>query len=155
MRFQSLISSAQLTGMVLAFAIVAPGCGSSQTDARLTYVGNARVVVVYDEDILLTGITDGRPEAPTCAPAQPNHVVELPEPGKAKVTLRATDGAQPLINGTLHITHLGTKQTWCATMIDDAVTLAPPGQLPKGLYAVSVSDAYAQQHRYEILWQQN
>jgi hypothetical protein len=151
-----LLSLAGLTSM-FGFVVVAVGCASSNANVPAGATGHARVVVVYDEDILLTGTTDGQKveTAKACAPAEPKHVVELPEPSKAKVTLRATEGATPLAGATLRVTNLATKQTWCATMSDDQrATLVPPEQLPSGLYAVSVVEERSEPHRYEILWQQ-
>jgi hypothetical protein len=141
---------------MFGLATVAAGCASSNANVPAGSTGTARVVVVYDEDILLTGTTDGRKveTAKACAPAEPKHVVELPEPSKAKVTLRATEGATPLEGATLRVTNLETKQTWCATMSEDHATLVPPDQLPAGQYAVSVVEGQSEPHRYEILWQQ-
>ena len=130
----------------------AAGCASR--GAAPSQIDGARVVTVYDEDILLTGTTDGHDSASTCAPAEPKHVVQLPEASRSKITLRATGGASPLTGATLRVTHLGTKQTWCATMKNDAVTAVLPAQFPRGLYAVSVSEGPGEPHRYEILWEQ-
>jgi hypothetical protein len=139
---------------MIGLSLLAAGCASSTPGSK--EVGNARIVVVYDEDVLLTGATDGQsvPAAAACAPSEPKHVVELPEPSKAKVTLRATDGAGELQGATLRVTSIATKQTWCATMKGDHTTIATKDQLPSGLYAVSVVEQRPQPHRYEILWEQ-
>ena len=136
---------------LFVFATLAAGCASSA--AAPSQVGHARVVTVYDDDVLLTGITDALDATSSCGPAEPKHVVQLPEASKAKVTLRATHGASPLAGATLRVTHLGSKQTWCATMKGDAVTAVLPGQFPSGLYALQVSEG-GEPHRYEILWEQ-
>jgi hypothetical protein len=147
--FSSIASLSPLFGFVV---LVAGAAGCASSTSAPSHVGSARVVTVYDDDILLTGITDAEQRA-SCAPAEPKHVVELPEASKSKVTLRATHGAAPLAGATLRVTHLGTKQTWCATMKGDAVTAVLPGQFPSGLYALQVSEG-GEARRYEILWEQ-
>lgn len=112
-------------------------------------------MVVYDEDVLLTGTTDGVERSPGCAPeTAPRHVVQLNEPSIARVTLRATNGAARLQGATLQVTSLASKQTWCLTMKSDVAALTLPGPVPSGLYGVSVSEPGTDGHRYEILWEQ-
>lgn len=141
--------------LVAALTILLAACSaeSSGPGAKNANPRNPRVVVVYDEDVLLTGTTDGATaSAAACSPAEEKHVVEVTEALPVKVILRATDGAAPLAGATLHVTSLETKQTWCAMMKDDFALIAPPEAMPRGLYAVSVTAPSAEPQRYEILW---
>lgn len=140
----------RLSGLFLAPALLLAACSQANSPT-----GGARVVVLYpsDPDIMLTGTTDASAKV-ACTPAEPEHVVELVQPATAHVTLRGSAGAGQLEGAMLRVTQLATKQTWCAQMKDDdPVTLTPPEELPKGLYAVAVSATG--QERYEILFAQD
>jgi hypothetical protein len=150
-----IVRSMRLLVGLPVIAALAAGCASDPAprQAASTAPAGSRVYVVYDL-VILTGYTDGSTGQSTCGPAEPKYVVEVPEPGKAMITLRPTDGAAPLSDATLRVTKMDTNQTWCAAMKDDAVTLRPPEELPKGLYAVSVAGGGSELHRYEIRWEQ-
>jgi hypothetical protein len=131
------------------------GCASTPKAATpAAAVGGSRVVVLFDEDIMLTGTTDPRDAASTCGPAASRHVVKLNDSTKSRLTLRATQGAAPLEGAILRVTHLDTKKTWCASLTGSTAMLAPGEPMPSGLYAVQVSTPNGEERRYEILWEQ-
>lgn len=131
------------------------GCASTpKTTQPAAAVGGSRVVVLYDEDIMLTGTTDPRDAAGTCGPAAARHVVKLNESTKSRLTLRATQGAAPLTGAILRVTHLDSKRTWCASLAGSTALIAPGEPMPSGMYAVQVSTPNGEERRYEILWEQ-
>jgi len=133
-----------------ALALAAFGCASTRSVA----VPQPRVVLVQDDEFVLTGTIDEKPpQATGCVPAgSPKHIIKLIEPLKAKMTLRGTNGAAPLVGAVMSVTNVESRKTICAEMKDDGRPAILPAEFPSGTYEIAV--AGNEPRRYEILWEQ-
>jgi hypothetical protein len=128
-------------------ALASTGCAASGTASQ------PRVVLVQDEEFVLTGTTDPSVRKTACTAGTPKHYIKLIEPLKAKITLRGTNGAAPLTGAVMSVTNVDSHATLCATMRDDGTPAVIPAELDIGTYAIAVSGDQPPR-RYEILWEQ-
>ena len=128
-------------------ALASTACASSSTPAQ------PRVMLVQDEEFVLTGTTDPSVRKTACTAGTPKHYLKVLEPTKAKITLRGTNGAAPLTGAVMTVTNVDSHATLCAAMRDDGSPAILPAELDIGTYAIAVSGDQPPR-RYEILWEQ-
>jgi hypothetical protein len=116
-------------------------------------VASPRVMLVQDDEFVLTGTIDERPPTDgACVAGAPKHMLKLVEPLKTRITLRATSGAAPLTGAVLTLTNVDSKKTICAAMKTDGAPAILAAEVPVGTYAIGVAGEVTR--RYEIYWEQ-
>jgi hypothetical protein len=146
------MSVSHITVLPLLALVLGPiaGCASGVPGTA----SSPRVMLVQDDEFVLTGTTDPQLAQGTCVAGTPKHLLRLIEPTKAKLTLRGTNGAAPLDSAVMSLTNIESKQTLCVAMNHDTPAVLP-AELSVGTYAISVNGTVTDQpRRYEILWEQ-
>jgi hypothetical protein len=135
-------------GLLFIGSILA-GC----TTSGGTVPSNMHVEVLQTSKIVLRGTADASLERASCqgtVPTSPKHMLELKEEMLAKVTVRpAAEGH--LASAVLHVVHVESSRSWCATMGDNSYA-SIPGSFPAGTYAISVAELKANgAQKYEVV----
>lgn len=137
--------SMPLRALVLAPALLAVACGSSQGNVP----EGAHVEAVQTQRLVLHGKTHGNGGTLSCSTpstgAAPSYF-ELKEDSTANIALRPMNGV-----AMLHVTSLATQKTWCAMTRPDGTGATIPGDFASGVYAIDVESASAAPQAYSVL----
>ena len=109
------------------------------------------------DSLVLRGTAEPTLTSASCtaaAPTSPKHVVNFAEDTRATIFLGPEKGQPLLPVSMLHLTHLDTNRTWCVMTKADGTPATLAGELPQGLYAVTVAEPKnTPAARYEVTFE--
>jgi hypothetical protein len=136
---------------VLGLTLVGAGCAAQSHAAAPAGVP---VQALIADRLTLRGTaspTLTNPSCDTSTSLQPSHVFEMPEESQAMIRLTPSLGEGPLPTAMMHVTNLDTNKTWCVMTKPDGTPATIAGDLPSGMYSVSVAEIVgAPPRRYEV-----